>query len=182
MSPTQVAAILAHSREKARSEPSLVAEKVLALTPRDPRRALALARRGLARSGAFDPVDRGRLERALGHALRAVGQCVEARAAYLRARRSFTRAGLEIERAICALGLIDACKYLGRMTEALGVAADARVIFLRHRDWSRLAKLETNVGNLYHQVDALEPALRHYDRAVRLLGRGAPAVDRARID
>lgn len=182
MSVTQAAAVLSRTREKARSEPSLVAERVLALTPRDPKRALALARRGLARPGPFDPVDRGRLERALGHALRAVGQYVEARAAYLRARRSFTRAGLEIEHAICALGLIDACKYLGRMTEALGAAADARAIFTRHRDWPRLAKLETNIGNLYHQVDALEPALRHYDRAVRLMRRGVPAVDRARID
>lgn len=157
-----------------------LADRVLALTTRNPRAALELALRGLAGSSRRE--ERARLLRAAAHAERAIGRYARARQLYLRARHTFSRLGLEREHAICALGLVDACMYLGRIDEGLRAADKARRVFLRHRDRIRLARLETNVGNLHHRVDALEPALTHYDRAARLFAHAGSPVDRARLD
>lgn len=158
-------------------------ERVLALSSSNPRRALALARREFARGGPADRVERGRLLRATAHALRAVGEYRAARAAYRQARRLLAAAGAELEHAVCALGLVDACMYLGRYSEAFAVAEEARRVFARHHDTTRLAKLETNLGNLHHRLEALEPALAHYERAAQLFaGRGASPLELASID
>ena len=166
-----------------RSPRKVSPETVLALSSRDPRRALALARREFARGGAVDPVERGRLIRAYAHALRAVGEYRAARAAYRHARRLLGAAGADLEHAICALGLVDACMYLGRYREAFAVAAEARKAFARHHDTTRLAKLETNLGNLQHRLEALEPALAHYENAARLFAeRGGSPLELASVD
>ncbi len=162
---------------------AVTAERVLALSSRQPKRALALARLALARGGPADRVERGRLLRAYGHALRAVGEYRTARTAYRRAQRLLGAAGAEVEHAICALGLVDACMYLGRYREAFAVADEARRVFGRHRDTARLAKLETNVGNLHHRLEALEPALEHYEHASRLFEqRQASPLELASVD
>ncbi len=158
-------------------------ERVLALSSSNPRRALALARREFARGGPADRVERGRLIRAYAHALRAVGEYRAARTAYRQARRLLAAAGAGLEHAVCALGLVDACMYLGRYREAFAVAEEARKVFGRHHDTARLAKLETNLGNLHHRLEALEPALEHYERAARLFAeRGASPLELASID
>jgi tetratricopeptide (TPR) repeat protein len=158
-------------------------EIVLALSSSNPRRALAIARREFARGGPADRIERGRLLRAYAHALRAVGEYGAARASYRQARRLLAAAGAELEHAICALGLVDACMYLGRYHEAFAVADEARRVFVRHRDTARLAKLETNLGNLHHRLEALEPALAHYERAAQLFAeRGASPLELASID
>ncbi len=159
-----------------------IADRVLALTTRHPRRALALAQRAMASREARDSQARARLLRAWGHALRAVGRYRQAHTAYRDARRLFARRGLTLDHAICALGLVDACMYRGRMNEALRVAGAARRVFIRRRDPVRLARLETNVGNLYHRSDALEPALAHYERAAKLFARVGSPVDLALVD
>ncbi len=159
-----------------------LADRVLALSTRAPRRSLALARRVLARPAALPSAHRARLERVYGHALRAAGEYEVARAAYLRSRALYRRAGLEEERAVAALGLIDACMYLGRSGEAFRVADEARRVFLRVRDTRRLAMLETNVGNVHHQVEDLPRALEHYERASRLLAPIGTPIQIASLD
>src|SRR5262249_40900514 len=127
-----------HSRT--RTPPALaagIAQRVLALSTRNPRRALRLAHAGLQRGTAARPEPRARLLRAYGRALRAVGRYREARMAYLGSRRLFRRLGLEHERAIGALGLVDACMFLGRTSEALRAAAEARAVFVRDGDFVR---------------------------------------------
>jgi tetratricopeptide (TPR) repeat protein len=158
------------------------AERVLALSTRAPRRSLSLARRAIAGSGRLEPALRARLLRVYGHALRASGEYTAARTAYRDARRLYRRAGLETDHAIAALGLIDACMYLGSTTEALKVADEARTVFLRVKDVLRLAMLETNVGNVHHQGEDLLRALEHYDRAARLLASVGTPVQVASLD
>jgi tetratricopeptide (TPR) repeat protein len=160
---------------------SAVTDRILALTTRSPQQALALARRAMASPEARDPVLRPRYLRALGHALRAVGDFRAARRCYVACRRLFLKSSQELEHALSALGLVDACMYLGRTHEALKAAEEARRVFIRHGDRLRLARLETNVGNLYHRVDALEQALERYDRAARLFEQVGAPVDRARV-
>ena len=160
-----------------------VLERVLALSTRSPRSAVRLARRALLSPRLRAPAERGRVLRAYGHALRAIGEFASARSAYLRARRTFRSApGLEFERALCAIGLVDACMFLGRNQEALAVADEARTAFVRQRDGRRLAMLETNVGNLHHRSESLDLALHHYGRAARLLGRSGSERERASVD
>lgn len=161
-----------------------VTEQILALTTRNPRRALALARRALAEADTSDAADvvRPRLLRALGHAHRAGGDFAAARDAYRESRRLFRRSGEEREHAIAALGLVDACMYLGRTREALDAARAAHSVFLRNGDRLRIARLETNVGNLYHHLDDLTPALERYEHAARLFEELGAPLDRARVD
>lgn len=159
-----------------------IAARVLALSTRSPREALALARRALASAAPPASEQRARLLRASGHALRAVGDYEGAREAYLESRRIFGRLELPLERAIGAIGLVDACMYLGRTHEALLSASEARRVFGRRRDLRRLAMLETNLGNLLHRAERLEDAQTHYERASTLLRRVGSPVERASVD
>jgi tetratricopeptide (TPR) repeat protein len=158
------------------------ADRILDLSTRSPRQSLALARRSLAKKRRLEPNLRARLLRVYGHALRAAGEYAAARRAYHSARALYARAGDELERAVAALGLVDACMYLGRTTEALAVADDARAVFLRRRDPRRLGMLETNVGNLYLQAEDVHAALDHYERAARVLAPIGTPVQLASLD
>ncbi len=55
--------------------------------------------------------------------------------------------------------------YLGRYTEAMECAAQARQIFERLGDRLRLARLDANVGNILYRQDRFEEALELYIRA-----------------
>src|SRR6266702_2367570 len=54
---------------------------------------------------------------------------------------------------------------LGEYDQAFHAAERARGIFTRLDDQRRLARLEINVGNIYHRQDRFEEALAHYERA-----------------
>src|SRR5260370_18890333 len=54
---------------------------------------------------------------------------------------------------------------LGEYDQAFQAAARAREIFTRLHDPRRLARLEINVGNIYHRQDRFEESIAHYDRA-----------------
>lgn len=157
-------------------------EAALRLVPRNPRLARSRLGAKLARTPRHRRAFRARLERALGHSLRATGEYESAVAAYQRARRAFAAQRDPLEGAITALGLIDACMYLGRRVEALRVARAARRVFARRGDRLRLGKLETNVANLFHRADALDEALKHYRLARRHLRHHGTKSDLARVD
>ncbi|MBS1856707.1 MAG: CHAT domain-containing protein [Acidobacteria bacterium] len=64
-------------------------------------------------------------------------------------------------------GSLQSLIYLGRYEEALRHAARAREIFERHGDRLRLARLDSNLGNIYYRQDRFEEALELYQRASR---------------
>ena len=54
---------------------------------------------------------------------------------------------------------------LGEYDQAFWAAERAREIFARLNDSWRLARLEINVGNIYHRQDRFEESIAHYERA-----------------
>ena len=54
---------------------------------------------------------------------------------------------------------------LGEYDQAFRAADRAREIFSRLDDQRRLARLEINVGNIYHRQDRFEESIAHYERA-----------------
>ena len=54
---------------------------------------------------------------------------------------------------------------LGEYDKAFQAAERAREIFTRLNDPWRLARLEINVGNIYHRQDRFEESIAHYERA-----------------
>src|SRR5262249_46557727 len=72
---------------------------------------------------------------------------------------------MEIETARIARSKIAVLMYMDRYAEALAIAERARAIFDRHGERVPLAKLDTNIGNIYHRLDQHAKALEYYDRA-----------------
>ena len=58
---------------------------------------------------------------------------------------------------------------VGEYQQAFEAANRAREIFERLNDPWRLARLEINVGNIYHRQDRFEESIRHYENAYRAL-------------
>src|SRR5215469_12953163 len=58
---------------------------------------------------------------------------------------------------------------LGEYDQAFHAAERAREIFTRLDDRRRLARLEINVGNIYHRQDRFEESIAHYERAYQEL-------------
>ena len=58
---------------------------------------------------------------------------------------------------------------LGNYDIAFKAAHRAQQILVRLRDERRLARLENNIGNIYHRQDRFEEALAHYEHAYRRL-------------
>jgi CHAT domain-containing protein/tetratricopeptide (TPR) repeat protein len=56
---------------------------------------------------------------------------------------------------------------LGEYDQAFQAAERAREIFVRLKDPWRLARLDINVGNIYHRQDRFEEAIKHYESAQR---------------
>jgi CHAT domain-containing protein len=54
---------------------------------------------------------------------------------------------------------------LGEYDRAFQAAERAREVFVRLNDTRRLARLEINVGNIYHRQDRFEESIAHYERA-----------------
>jgi tetratricopeptide (TPR) repeat protein len=61
---------------------------------------------------------------------------------------------------------VDALMYLGRYEESLELAAEARAAFIACEDTVGLARLDTNVGNVYHRLDRNADPLEYYERAL----------------
>src|SRR6266705_4119086 len=53
----------------------------------------------------------------------------------------------------------------GEYDQAFHAAERAREIFSRLNDARRLARLEINIGNIYHRQDRFEESIAHYERA-----------------
>src|SRR5262249_57233456 len=77
----------------------------------------------------------------------------------------YEAADMEVELARPLNGALQSLLYLGRYDEAHGYAERAREIFTRQGDRLRLARLDTNLGNLMFRQDRFEEALQLYQKA-----------------
>ncbi len=116
--------------------------------------------------------------RATGHVLLMRGDYREALRFYKMALSLYRRIGNEIETGRTLYGgSLQALIYLGRYDEAFAWAMEARGIFERLGDRLRLARLDTNMGNILHRQDRFEEALRCYRRASREFKRQGEPQD-----
>jgi tetratricopeptide (TPR) repeat protein len=125
----------------------------------------------LARSAAWlaarlgDPASRAVGLRALGHLLYLRRRYEPARAHYLEAVSIYEGLGRDLEVGRTLSGSLQTLIYLGRYDEALESAGRARVIFSNRGERLHLARLDTNMGNLFYRQDRFEEALANYRRA-----------------
>ena len=115
-------------------------------------------------------------EAPLAHGLRAKGNALfgmnDHRAAvgfFEQAVRLFAKAKKPIEVGRTLSTSIQPLILLGEYQRAEEAAARARAIFTAEKDDLRLARLELNVGNIYHRQDRFAEALRCYEQAYERL-------------
>src|SRR5205085_11022987 len=75
-------------------------------------------------------------------------------------------------------GWLFASTFLGHGREALAVAAKARAILLRHREWLRAAGLELHTAIAWYELGRYDRALRSYDAALALFAQAGGANPR----
>ncbi|MBZ5582258.1 MAG: CHAT domain-containing protein [Acidobacteriia bacterium] len=108
--------------------------------------------------------------RALGHIQFLRGRHAPAWRFYEAAIEIYERLGKETElgRTLHG-GSLQTLIYLGRYDEAFAFAERARAIFSRQGDRLRLARLDSNMGNVLFRLDRFEEALELYHRAYEAL-------------
>ncbi|HEX7878625.1 MAG TPA: CHAT domain-containing tetratricopeptide repeat protein [Candidatus Eisenbacteria bacterium] len=152
----------------------------------DPRQSMRLVRQALAAIPAGrDPEARAtkaRLIRYRAHARRALNDFPGALADYRAALAAFRSLGDRHEEAITRIGQVTALFYRGRHTEALAAARAGRSLLVRLGDALRVARLDTNTGNIYHRLDQPLVALTWYERARRSLKRIGDEADLALVE
>jgi CHAT domain-containing protein len=110
--------------------------------------------------------------RAKGNALHFLNDHEAAVEHHEEAARLFAKAGQPTEVGRTLSTSIQPLILLGEYQRAQAAAARAREIFVREGDDLRLARLELNVGNIYHRQDRFAEALRAYEQGYeRLLPR-----------
>ncbi len=130
--------------------------------------ALAEAAEVIARDlGDGEPL--ARALRAKGNALFGMNDHRAAVERFDEAARLFAEAGKPVEVARTFSTTIQPLILLGDYRRAEESAARAREIFTREGDALRLARLEINVGNIYHRQDRFAEALACYERAYEQL-------------
>src|ERR1051325_7230479 len=121
-----------------------------------------------------DPFATAFAEAARARVLHQQGDPSHANRLYESAVEAMRRAGLKSEAAMLQKSQVDALKRLGRFSDALKVARAARRGLASP---VQLAQLQTNVGNVYYQLDRYRKALEHYDRAREIFaGAGEPSM------
>src|SRR5258706_11646587 len=132
----------------------------------DSQDALALAE--AAEAIARRVKDRGALAlslRAKGNAVYALRRFKDAVALHREATAIFESQGASEEVGRTLSTSIQPLILLGEYDAALRAADKARAIFARRKDMLRLARLELNVGNIFHRQDRFEEGLACYERA-----------------
>jgi CHAT domain-containing protein len=129
-----------------------------------------------------DKRSRAQSLRASGHVLRMRGRYRDALQRYRAALRLFRAAGDDVGggRTLSG-GALQCLILLGRYQEAQAAAREARRIFTRHGDTLRLARLDSNVGNIFFRRNRFAEALVLYERAHRQLVRVGEPQDVAAV-
>jgi tetratricopeptide (TPR) repeat protein len=143
-----------------------LSEQVVRLVRVDLQRALRLAKAALwvARQSG-DKASKALAYRALGHVYYLKTKYQLARTHYEAAIAIYTSLNEVVERARTMTAALQSLIYLGEYDLAFEWSAQARVIFENHNEHLRLARLDTNVGNIFHRQDRFQEALDHYRRA-----------------
>lgn len=126
-----------------------------------------------------DDYCRARSARAMGHVLQLKGKLRESLMEYQKALDLFSRLKLESEVAITLSGSLQPLILLGDYKESRHREEKARKIFKAQGDNLRLARLDSNLGNMLHRQDRFEEALVLYCRAEQSLQRLDAADDLA---
>jgi len=103
--------------------------------------------------------------RAMANALYSSGDNRAAVEHHQQAFRLYESLGAWDEAARTLSSSIQPLILLGEYEQAFQAAERAREIFTRLNDPWRLARLEINVGNIYHRQDRFEESIAHYERA-----------------
>ena len=150
-----------------------IAEKVLTEVRIDVQRALRLADAGLAIANELDDREsRARAFRAKANALYVGGQNSAAAEHHSQAVALFDELGRLDEVARTLSGSIQPLLLMGDYTRAFAAGERARQIFTEQGNTWRLARLEINIGNIYHRQDRFKEAAESYERAyVELLDK-----------
>jgi CHAT domain-containing protein len=107
--------------------------------------------------------------RVRANVLAAAGQYQHATELYAAALKLFTKRNDQDGIARTLTAAIQPHIMLGTYDLAFQAADRAGEIFRKLGDLRRLARLENNIGNIYHRQDRFEEALTHYERAYREL-------------
>lgn len=136
----------------------------------DARRALQLAEFALLLAQQLrQPEIHALALRAKANALYASGKNREAVGLDERASKIFGRRGNTVELAKTLRSSLQPLILLGEYDRAFAAAARARSIFQELGDEHQLARLEINVGNIYHRQDRFPEALACYESAYQKL-------------
>src|SRR5712691_2100668 len=103
--------------------------------------------------------------RAKANALYACGNNAAAVEHHEKAVELYDALKIEKEAARTLSSSIQPLILLGEYDKAFNAAARAREIFTRLNDPRRLARLEVNLGNIFHRQDRFDEAIAHYERA-----------------
>jgi len=158
-------------------------ERVVRVARADLRQAERLAEAAVWLSDKLaDDSCRAQSLRAVGHVLLIRGKYNDALERYRAALELFRRLGrdLDIGRTLSG-GALQSLISLGRYDEAFASAQEARAIFERHGDRLRLARLDSNIGNILYRQDRFPEALALYERAHEELRRVGQPQDVAAV-
>ena len=107
--------------------------------------------------------------RAMANALSVGGNNQAAVGLHEEAIAVFEQIADEPEKARTLSASVQPLILLGHYDRALGAAELARQLFARHGDELRLARLDINIGNLFHRQDRFTEALVCYERGLAVL-------------
>ena len=157
-----------------------LSEEVVRLVRVDLRRAHRLAKAALWLARQLrDEASKAVSYRALGHVYYLKTKYQLARDHYEAAIAIYTTLNQEMDCARTMTAALQSLIYLGEYDLAFEWSAQARVIFQKHNDRLRLARLDTNVGNIFHRQDRFQEALDHYRRAYAEFERQEQVLDTA---
>jgi CHAT domain-containing protein/tetratricopeptide (TPR) repeat protein len=143
---------------------------VSALVRVDLRKARSLAETAVALANQLDDqASRAYALRALGNSLSFAGDNRRALELHTQAIDLFRQVANAVELGRALSTSIQSLILLGMYGRALATADEARKIFSECDDTLRLARLDINVGNIYHRQDRFREALNCYRRAVSQL-------------
>ena len=114
-----------------------------------------------------DDFSRALAHKAVGFLLYLESEHEEAMERFERAAELFAGEGAELDHAATLSTAIHTLSYLGRYDEAYEAAAAARAVFEAHGEKLRLARLDTNEGNLLFRQERIAEAQERYLSALR---------------
>jgi tetratricopeptide (TPR) repeat protein len=127
---------------------------------------VSLARLAISLAGSkVDPLLQAEAHRMMAYTLNANEEYEESLTHYRHALQVFDAAGRAEIAARTRLGFVAALKTTGRYVEAIEVAECARRSLVAINDMQGLARLYTNLANVYHRLDDSARALEYHEKA-----------------